>query len=66
MIETKTIHTVEFGDSLVVIRNVPCSACDYCGETVFDDVVTEKIEEILDNYKIIGPEFALIDYSRIA
>lgn len=65
-IETTTTHTVEIDDCIVVIKNVPCMQCDFCGEIFFDGVVSEKLDELIDGTRVIKQELAIIDYSKVA
>ena len=40
-IKTKTTFTVEYKDSIIVVRNVPCLECPICGEVTFTNEVSE-------------------------
>ncbi|MCK4905918.1 MAG: type II toxin-antitoxin system MqsA family antitoxin [Spirochaetes bacterium] len=43
-----TTFTVELGFGVIVIRNVPAEVCEQCGESWIDDIVSEKLELIVD------------------
>ncbi len=42
------------GDQLLMINNVPCEQCDFCGEQYFEAVALKKIEEDFKNIYISG------------
>ena len=65
-IETKTTFTVEYNDCIIVIKNVPCLECQRCGEIIFSDEVSEKLERLTDAAKKIMQEISVIDYSKAA
>lgn len=39
---TRYIHQI--GDELLIVDDVPCLQCDYCGEQYFDAAVLKAIE----------------------
>jgi len=39
---TRYLH--QQGDELLIVEDVPCSECGYCGEHYFDAAVLKKIE----------------------
>ncbi len=41
---TKTRYIYHRGDQLLVVNDVPCYECDYCGEEYFESAVLKKIE----------------------
>jgi len=47
----KTTFTVDFGDGVVVVRNVPAMICSKCGMEFIDDDIAAKIEEIVNDAK---------------
>ena len=65
-LETKTTFTVEYNDCIIVIRNVPCLECEVCGETMFTDEVSEKIEAIVNAAKKLMQDISIIDYNKAA
>ena len=65
-IETKTTFTVEYNDCIIVIKNVPCLECQRCGEIIFSDEVSEKLERLTDAAKKNMQEISVIDYSKAA
>ena len=65
-IETKTTFTVEHNDCIIVIKNVPCFECMRCGEIIFSDEVSEKLERIVEAAKAIMQEVSVIDYTKAA
>ena len=62
--ESRTIHTVNINDCIIIIKNVPCMECSQCGEIYFNDDVLEKIESIIDQVKNVLSEITVIDYNK--
>lgn len=65
-INTKTTFTVEYKDSIIVVKNVPCLECPVCGEVTFTDEVSEKLEMIVQSAKKILQEVSVIDFTKAA
>ncbi|MBF1256604.1 MAG: type II toxin-antitoxin system MqsA family antitoxin [Stomatobaculum longum] len=61
-----TTHVVNYKNSIIVIKNVPCLECDQCGEKYYTDEVAEKLEVIVDMAKRLMQEIAVIDYKQTA
>ena len=53
-------------DCVIVIRNVPCYECQVCGEIIFADDVSAKLEMIVQKAKSFLQDVSVIDYSRAA
>ena len=43
-----TIHSVDLGDGVVVVRSVPAQVCSQCGEEWIDSQVAHALEEIVE------------------
>ena len=65
-IKTKTTFTVEYKDCIIVVKNVPCFECQKCGEIIFSDDVSAKLERLVEAAKKIVQEISVIDYNKIA
>ena len=65
-IRTTTTFTVEYNNCIIVIKNVPCLECQRCGEIIFTDEVSEKLEKLTNAAKRIMQEISVIDYSKAA
>lgn len=65
-IKTKTTFTVEYKDSIIVVRNVPCLECPICGEVTFTNEVSEQLEVLVNAAKSVLQEISVIDYSKVA
>ena len=61
-----TTYTLDLGEVLVVIRNVPCYQCEHCGEIVYTADVFKHIEEIVNAAKALKQEVSIIDYKNVA
>lgn len=63
MTETTTTYVKEFGNSVVVVRHVPCYKCSECGEIHYTMDVLLKVEAIVDKLKETLTEVAIVNYS---
>jgi YgiT-type zinc finger domain-containing protein len=62
-----TTHTVDFGKSIIIIKNVPAMICAQCGETWFHGSVARQIEQIVSKIETsIVTEVAIVSYSDLA
>ncbi len=44
----KTIFTVNLGEGVLVVRDVPALVCGQCGEDWIDDKVASRLEKLVD------------------
>lgn len=65
-LHTTTTFTVDCGNCIIVIKNVPCLECEVCGEMTFTDDVSEKIEGLVNKAKKLMQEISIIDYCKVA
>ena len=65
-IESTTTHVVNYQNSIIIIRNVPCLECDQCGEKYYTDEVAEKLERIVNSAKQLMQEISVVDYKTAA
>ncbi len=66
MLEATTTHVVNYKNSIIIIKNVPCLECGQCGEKFYTDEVAEKLERIVDLSKKLMQEISVIDYKTAA
>lgn len=50
----------------IVIKNVPCSKCNQCGEEFIDGATLLKLENIIDTLSPMMAEVAVIDFKSVA
>ena len=62
----KTVYAVQFGDNVVVVKNVPCEECAQCGQIEISDEVMQRLEKIVAFAKRMVQEVAVIDYAMAA
>lgn len=41
-----TTHVVNYSNSVIIIKNVPCEECEQCGEIFYSDEVAEQLENL--------------------
>lgn len=56
----KATYTVDFGPSLVIVRNVPAMVCDQCGEEWIGSETAGKLERLTQGARQRGEQFAII------
>ena len=64
-LETAT-DVMEFGNSLIIVRNVPCHKCSECNEIIYTADVVRRLEEIAETAKQTMNEIAIINYNSNA
>ena len=64
--QSTTTHVVNYKNSIIVIKNVPCEECEQCGEKYYTDEVVEQLEKMVNLAKQMMQEIAVIDYSKVA
>ncbi len=65
-IESTTTHVVNYRNSVIIIKNVPCLECEQCGEKYYTDDVAEKLEKIVETAKTLMQEISIVDYKSAA
>jgi len=59
--------TTDMGGCVVVIKNVPSSICEQCGETTYNNEVAKQLEQIVKSItKTASAEVAVVSYSNKA
>jgi len=51
-----TTRTLEQGDTILVVREVPALVCDLCGEAAFSPAVSKRLEELMEEAEGTGVE----------
>lgn len=63
--ETTTKFIVDLGACVVIVKNVPATVCQNCGETSYRNEVAQQLEKIVDAVKhSIMSEVAIVEYSE--
>lgn len=66
IVPSTTVYTVQIGNAVIVIKNVPCEECEQCGEIEISNEVMQKLDKIIDTAKQLMQEVAVIDYKMTA
>lgn len=61
--ESTITHVVNYKNSIIIIKNVPC---EQCGEKYYTDEVAEQLEKMVDFAKQMMQKIAVLDYSKVA
>ena len=61
-----TSDVFDVGDSVIVIRNIPCRKCTECAEVIYSGKVIRELEKIVDRAKQTLSEVAVIDFTKVA
>ena len=65
-IKTTTTFTVDYNNCIIIVKNVPCLECPVCGEVMFTDEVSGKLEKVIESAQKIVQDISIIDYSKVA
>lgn len=61
-----TTDVTELGNSIIIIRNVPCYKCQECNEVIYTADVVQKLEKIVEMARKFMQEVSIIDYAKVA
>ena len=64
--EGKTTFTVDYQDTIIVIRDVPATVCALCGHEWIADDVAESLEAIVNDAKKKKPSVEITRYKKVA
>jgi YgiT-type zinc finger domain-containing protein len=53
-------YTVDFGPSIVIVRNVPAMVCEQCGEEWIGAEAAHKLEQLTRDARQRGEQVAII------
>lgn len=59
----ETTFMVEIDGRMVIVENVPSHVCRQCGETSYDNEVSKRLEEIVNQAKMLKTEVAIVNYN---
>ena len=58
-------HTVDLGNCIVIVKNVPARVCVQCGEVWYSGTVAKQLEKIVDAVTATAiTEVAIVSYSE--
>lgn len=57
-----TTRTLEDGDTVLVVKEVPALVCDKCGDAAFSETVSERLEGLLNEAVAAGVESEVRQY----
>ena len=60
------MYTVQIGNTIIVIKKVPCEECEQCGKIEITHKVMQKLDHIINVTKKLMQEVAVIDYKKSA
>ena len=61
-----TNYIADFGDCIIVVRNVPAQVCSQCGEKSYSYHVSVRLQEIINQVRYIVSGIAEVTYSDAA
>lgn len=59
-------YLTNLGAQILVVKDIPCHSCGYCGEIYYDDITFGKLEEILSVYKSNLQQDSFVNYNDFA
>ena len=60
-----TTHVVNYSNSVIIIKNVPCEECEQCGEIFYTDEVAEQLEKLVEAAKVFYRIFLLSTIQKL-
>lgn len=65
-IESTTTHVVNYKDSVIIVKNVPCEECEQCGAKYYSDETARRLEKLVNTAKQLMQEISVINYTNAA
>ncbi len=62
LIEKEVNYVVNLEETIIIIKSVPAKVCSECGEQYFDDEISENIEKIVNQLKMLSTEISVVNY----
>mgnify|MGYP002766790607 FL=1 len=66
MTASTTTYMTTYNNCYIIIKNVPCQKCDQCGEEYINGATMIKIETIIEKFKSMLTEIAVVDFKTAA
>ena len=66
LVASQTTDVMEFGTSLLIVRNVPCFKCPECSEIIYTAEVVKQLEKIYAEAHKFLQEVSIVDFSQVA
>ena len=60
-----TTHVVNYSNSVIIIKNVPCEECEQCGEIFYTDEVAEQLEKLVEAAMVFYRIFLLSTIQKL-
>lgn len=61
--EKKVNYVVNLENTIIIIKGVPASVCEECGEQYFSDEIAKNIEKIVNHLQKLATEITVVNYS---
>ena len=58
-----TTHFAQVENSIIIVKNVPCSKCSQCGEVTYSGTIVRRLEQIVADIEKTLTEIAVVNYS---
>jgi YgiT-type zinc finger domain-containing protein len=55
-----TTYSVDLGTGVIVVRNVPATVCDQCGEEWIGSDIAQKLEELTEEARQKGRQVEIV------
>ena len=55
-------HSVDLGNTVVVVRNAEATVCDQCGESWLDDATVAHLERIVHEARARGVQVEVVSW----
>ena len=59
-----TTYMQDYGDCIVIVKNVPAIVCEQCGYELFTAEVAERLQELTDRAHMPDTEVVVVKYTQ--
>lgn len=63
LVERKVNYVVDLDSTIIIVKGVPASVCEACGEKYYDDETAKNIENIINSLKQLSVEVSIVNYA---
>jgi len=60
----ETTYSVDLGESVIVVRNVPARICEVCGEEWIEDGTARELENVVETARKSGSQVEIVAFTR--
>jgi YgiT-type zinc finger domain-containing protein len=65
LVKGRVSHIVDLGGRIIIVKNVPASVCEQCGEYYVDTATASALESIVEEARKNKAEVLIVKYNEL-